>query len=134
MYFGFNYYDVWTEGGRLGYNTSVGDLYGISATQVTSLGILNNWKHLVFVMNAGSYLNNKIYVNGVSQALAQQAATQNASNANFNSGLGSISGWRASADWRYITMNLATFKIYDRELNASEIQSKYTTEKSRYGL
>lgn len=134
MFFGFLLYDVWTSGGGLGFNTSAGDLFGISASQVNALGIVNNWKHLVFVMNTGSYLSNKIYVNGVSQSLTQQAGTQNTSLANFNSGLGVISGWRNDASWRYITMNLATFKIYDKELTTTEIQAKYDSEKSRYGL
>jgi hypothetical protein len=85
-------------------------------------------------MNTGSYLSNKIYVDGVSQSLSQQAGSQNTSLANFNSGLGVISGWRNDTNWRYITMNLATFKIYDKELTAAEIQGKYNSEKSRYGL
>lgn len=134
MFFGFQFYDVWTSGGGLGYNTAAGDLYGISSSQVSALGILNNWKHLVFVMKTGTYLGNKIYVNGASQTLSQLLNSQNASNTNFNAGSGIIGGWYANTSFRTLVMNLASFKIYDKELSAAEIQSKYNAEKSRYGL
>lgn len=134
MYFGFNLYDIWTYGGGIGFNTATSDLYGISASQVSTLGIIGNWKHLVFVMKTDSYLNNKIYVNGVSQSLSQLAASQNTANANFNSGSGLIGGWYANANFRSVIMNLATFKVYDKELTAAQIQERYAAEKSRYGL
>lgn len=134
MYFGFYYYDIWTYGGALGFNTAAGDLYGINASTVSTLGIVGNWKHLVFVMNANSYLSNKIYVNGVLQTLSQVSATQTASNATFNSGSGLLGGWYGNANFRSVNMNLAAFKIYDKEVGGAEILSKYTAEKSRYGL
>lgn len=134
MYFGFNMYDIWTSGGGIGFNTAASDLYGISAAQVSTLGIIGNWKHLVFVMNTDSYLGNKIYVNGVLQSLSQIASSQSSGNANFNSGLGLLGGWYANANFRSVNMNLATFKIYDKEISAGDILSKYNAEKSRYGL
>jgi hypothetical protein len=54
MYFGFGFYNAWTNGGNIGYNTANSDQYGIPNTQVDYLGILGGWRHLVFVMNAGS--------------------------------------------------------------------------------
>lgn len=57
MFFGFNRFDVWSNGGALGYNSAASDQYGLTASQVSSLGLLNNWKHYVFVMNAGDYLS-----------------------------------------------------------------------------
>ena len=134
FYFGFNFYDVWTSGGALGFNTANGDLYGIPASQVSTLGVVGNWKHLVFVMNTNSYLSNKIYVNGVSQSLSQIAAFQTGAYANFNSGSGLMGAWYANSAFRSMNMNLATFKVYDKEISASDILSKYTAEKSRYGL
>ena len=82
MPFGFTGYDVYLSGGNLAYNTGAGDLYGIPAATVTSLGIVGNWKHLVFVMqnntslSVNPYTNNKIYVNGVAQSLSQISNTQ----------------------------------------------------------
>lgn len=133
MIFGWGYYDVWTYAGSLGYNSAVGDVYGISSTTVSNLGIVGNWKHMVFVMKTGSYLNNRIYINGVEQALSQQYASQNTTNITFNSGYGRLNCWRGDLNWR-MPMYMATFKVYDRELTASEVSAKFNGEKSRYGL
>ena len=61
MYFGFNVYDALINNGSVGFNTANSDQYGISSTKVNYLGIQGTWKHLVFVMYAGSKTNNKIY-------------------------------------------------------------------------
>lgn len=131
MYFGFNKYDAWTANGHVGYNTAGGDLYGISSSRVTSLGIEGAWKHLVFVMNATSKTNNKIYVNGVSETIGQQQGAFSSINANFNSGAGRISGWLSDQSW-LINMNLASFKIYNRELSTQEITNNFNSTKQRF--
>jgi hypothetical protein len=131
MYFGFGLYDVWTSGGNIGYNTSGGDQYGINSTQSNNLGITGSWKHFVFVMNAGSKTNNKIYVNGESQSLSQTAGTFGSVNSNFNSGNGRISSWRNDLNWT-MDMNLASFKIYNRELTQQEITNNFNANKSRF--
>lgn len=133
MYFGFNLYDVWTNNGAIGFNTASGDLYGIIPDNVTNLGIIGNWKHLVFVMYSGSKSNNKIYVNGVLQSLTQVNNTFNNNNANFNNGLGKINGWRANDGYR-LTQNLSVFKIYRNELSSQQILNLFNLEKSRFGL
>lgn len=131
MYFGFNYYDVWTENGNIGYNTSAGDQYGISYARANTLGIEGAWKHFVFVMNAGAKTNNKIYVNGVSETMAQQQGAFGTANANFNSGAGRISGWRGDASWK-MNMNVASFKVYNRELTQAEITNNFNSTKQRF--
>jgi hypothetical protein len=133
MYMGWNLYDVWTVNGGIGFNTSNSDLYGINSTQVNNLGVVGNWKHLVFVMNKSDYTLNKIYVNGVMQTLAQQAASQLSAQANFNGGLGRIACWRANTSY-IIKMYLSTFAIYANELTGTAIQQRFTDTKSRYGL
>ena len=50
MPFGFNNYTIWTGGGgggTLGFNTAGGDSHGLTSTQVTNLGLLNQWKHYI---------------------------------------------------------------------------------------
>ena len=130
MFFGFSLYDVWTSGGNIGYNTANGDQYGISSTQADYLGITGGWRHLVFVMNASSKTNNKIYVNGESQTMSQFGSFGTA-NAVFNSGAGRISGWRNDASWK-MNMNLANFKVYNRELTQQEITNNFNTSKTRF--
>lgn len=121
MFFGWSNYDVWCGGGHLGYNTGNGDVYGISSTQVSTLGLVNNWKHYVFEMRDNvSYTNNKIYVNGVQQTLSQQQSTENPGGRSFNSGNGRIALWLASAGYE-MPMNLRSFRVYNKALSTSEI-------------
>lgn len=131
MYFGFNLYDVWTSNGNIGYNTSTGDQFGIPSSRVDNLGIEGNWRHLVFIMNAGSKTNNKIYVNGEIQPMSQIQNSFNNANATFNSGMGRISGWRFNSDWR-MNMNLSNFKVYNRELTQQEINNNFNTYRSKF--
>ena len=131
MYFGFNMYDAWTYQGGIGYNTGAGDLYGITSTKVNELGVEGAWKHLVFVMYAGSKTNNKIYVNGINETLSQIQGTFNATNSNFNSGAGRISSWRNDFNW-YMNLNVASFKIYNRELSQQEITNNFNASRQRF--
>lgn len=131
MYFGFNLYDAWTANGNMGYNTASGDHYGFLSSKVDYLGIEGSWRHLVFVMYAGSKTNNKIYVNGESQTLSQIQGTFSTVNSNYNSGLGRISSWLNDQNW-LINMNLASFKIYNRELTAQEITNNFNATSTRF--
>ena len=132
MPFGFDRYDVWANSGRLGFNTAASDIYGLSSTQVTNLGLLNQWKHYIFEMRSDvSYSNNKIYINGQIQSLSQVAGTENASLRNFNSGNGRISSWLFSSVFN-ISMDLAQFQVYNRALTDAEIFQNYHATKGRY--
>ncbi len=134
MPFGFDRYDVWANSGRIGFNTAASDIYGLTSTQVTNLGLLSQWKHYIFEMRTDvSYSNNKIYINGQNQSLSQVAGTENASLRNFNSGNGRISSWLFS-DVFFIAMDLAQFRTYDRALTAQEVLQNFNATKKRYGL
>ena len=131
MFFGWNIHDVWTSGGTLGFNTGQGDVYGISAARINQLNLRDRWAHYVFVMNVGDYRQNKIYVNGVSQALSQQFSNQFTPYTNFNSGNGRIGGWRLDNNYQQV-MDLGIFKIYNRELTQAEITTNYNEDLARF--
>jgi len=134
MFFGWFAYDVWANGGIIGFNTSVNDIYGMSSTTVANLGILNNWKHYVFEMRSDvSYTNNKIYINAENQILSQQRGSESAGSRNFNNGLGRIGSWRINANF-FMPMNCASFKVYNRALTASEVLQNYNAIRTRFGL
>ena len=135
MPFGFLGYDVFAYQGALGFNTTIGDLYGLTSTQVTNLNLLNQWKHYIFEMRSDVvYTNNKIYVNGEMQTLSQVfGGGESSSYRTFNNGSGKISGWLLSNDW-YQPMDLSQFKIYNRALTQQEIKQNYNATKKRYGL
>jgi hypothetical protein len=137
MFFGWDRYDVWCNGGNIGFNTAASDLYGISSSSVSSLGLVNNWKHYVFEMRSDvSYTNNKIYINGTSQTLSQQVGTENASVRNFNNGNGRIAFWRngSGAGVFNMPMECAVFKVYNRALTQNEINQNFNATKSRFGI
>jgi hypothetical protein len=133
MPFGFNRYDVYVYSGAIGYNTATAnDIYGLTSTQVTNLGLLNQWKHYVFEMRSDvPYTNNKIYINGEIQTLSQISGTEGSSNRNFNNGLGKISGW-LNDDYYIQSMDLSQFKVYNKALSAQEIKQNYNATKKRY--
>lgn len=133
MIFGWYAYDVYVTG-SFGYNTGNSDLYGLTSSQVTSLGLENNWKHYIFEMRSNaSYTNNKIYVNSVNQSLSQIIGSESSLNRNFNNGNGRISGWRAGSGFT-MPMDLSLFRVYNRSLSQSEINQNYNAIKSRFGL
>jgi hypothetical protein len=135
MFFGWNAYDVWCDNGNLGYNTNNGDVYGISAATVSSLGLVDNWKQYIFEMRSDvSYSNNKIYVNGVSQTLSQQGGSENSGNRNFNSGNGVFPGYRASLGSYLMSYQVGSFRVYNRALSAAEITQNFNAQRNRFGL
>jgi hypothetical protein len=134
MFFGWDLHSVWCGSGHLGYNTASSDVYGISSTTVTNLGLVNNWKHYVFEMRSDvSYVNNKIYVNTNSQSLSQQAGSEDSINRNFNSGNGRIAVWRANTSYA-MPMNCAVFKVYNRALTTTEMQQNFQALRRRFGV
>lgn len=139
MPFGFTNYDVYTSSSAIGFNTAASDVYGLTSTQTTNLGILNNWRHFCFVMfnnvSSGSlpYTNNKIYVNGTSYPLTQITGTQSASTRSFTDGLVRLSGWRSDTQYK-MPMDLAIFKIYNKQLTDTEIQQNFNACRGRFGL
>jgi hypothetical protein len=132
MPFGFYAYDVFAYQGALGFNTAVGDIYGLTSTQVTNLSLLNQWKHYIFEMRSDvTYTNNKIYVNGEIQTLSQVLASENSSNRTFNSGSGKVSGWIQNGSWNQ-PMDIALFRVYNRALSQTEITNNYNALSKRF--
>jgi hypothetical protein len=71
-------------------------------------------------------------VNGVNQTSLSQVYTGfNSVNANFNSGAGRISSWRNDFNW-LMNLNVASFKIYNRELSQQEITNNFNASKQRF--
>lgn len=133
--FGFLQYAVYlSSSNQMGFNTGNGDIYGISAATFSNLGIGNNWKQLVFVMNSDvSYSNNKMYVNGSGQILSQQLSTEQSANRTFNGGSGRIGCWKSNTT--YCTpMQCSIFRIYNRELSKEEITNNFDATRARYSI
>lgn len=134
MFFGWYAYDVYCAIGHIGYNTGNGDVYGISSSTASSLGLVGSWKHYVFEMRSDvSYTNNKIYINCVSQTLSQQLSSEIAGYRTFNNGVGRIAGWRNDTNYS-IPMTLGAFNVYNRALTQAEITQNFNALRGRFGV
>ena len=134
MFIGFNGYDVWTSGGRLGFNTAASDIWGISSTIVTQLGLIGtgdqNWHHYVFVFS-NQVGNNKIYIDGILQTLSQQQGTTNLTSIRSFSSTFRLSGWPNSTDY-IINGDYSYVRAYNRELSQQEILQNYHAGLQRF--
>lgn len=102
-----------------GFNTGNGDVYGTSTGPQAG-----SWAHVVACCYSGDYLQNKIYVNGVSKSMSQLIGSPQIADAHLTAdalvwfdlpgGGYSIPGW-----------DMAELAIYDGELSASRIQAHY---------
>ncbi|MCW2924566.1 MAG: hypothetical protein JWM98_1970 [Thermoleophilia bacterium] len=69
--FSFYQYSIWNDGsGNFGFNSNNSDLYGITGPSVTAMQ--SRWVHVVAVMKNGDYTGNQLWIDGVSQTLAQR--------------------------------------------------------------
>jgi hypothetical protein len=135
MITGFAGYDLWTNGGGLGYNTFASDQYGLTSAQVTSLGLQGNWKHYVLVWNSGTYLTNQIWINGINQSLSQIAGTVATGNCVFgNPPYLQISGHYSGGTGYLNAMSVGLFRVYNRQLSPAEIQDNFSSKRATYGV
>jgi hypothetical protein len=130
MFLGMSLYDVWTAGNCLGYNNANGNVVGIDAATVTSLGLLGNWKHYTFVMNSSGLLStNKIYINGVSVGTLTPVVGSDGAIPGFNTTL-------RLCDWLEggynSNLQFSNLMVYNRELTPSEILKNYYAGLQRF--
>ncbi len=132
MFLGFTTYNVYTAGGRLGYNNGQSNVIGIDASAVSSLGLIGSYNHYVFIMNSsGNLTTNKIYINGEDQGTLTALVGSDGTCRAFTNTM-RINSWNNggySAD-----NDNAFFRVYNRELTDTEIAQNYNSQKSRFGL
>jgi len=150
--FGWNIYSMtfrlFGAGGNLrylGFDTAINDQYGIDTATLATLGLENNWKHYCFVFVNGNSSqgnlpkeNQKIYINSVNQPLSQVAGTDSANNRLFSftsTSDAQFPGIRfgSGAD-RLVNMDVASIKIYNRELTQAEITQNFNAHKGRFDI
>jgi hypothetical protein len=127
-------YDIWFFNNIYGINNGSSLQYGFSGANSI---FLNNWVHSVVYFPfdwAGSYLDAKIWINGVPQSLSILAGslanrTLNASETIYIGG-----GYTGGADTFNWNGRISQTRIYARELTTPEVQQNYLAQKSRFGL
>ena len=123
----------------LGFTSGTNDIYGIDT--VTELGLISNWKHYCFVMvntatTALTISDQKIYINSQSQVLSQQVGTTSDTRFSFTSD--SLLGFPGRAyingGLLLINMDVALFKVYNRELTQAEVTQNFNAHKGRFNI
>jgi len=116
---GWNGYDLWLTGGAFGFNTNSSDVFGIAST-----GLANGWHHVMAVFTNGSVTANRLYLDGVAQALSQRINTPNLGNAVVATSL-RIGGYGASTSFRF-SGRLDEVRVYNGGATASTAATLYT--------
>jgi hypothetical protein len=123
--------DWYISAGAMGYNSYGGDTYGFSPTQITNLGLRNNWRLITMTYTQNSPVsNNKVYVNGIEQSTSQQAGTTNSMG--FGNSINFASAFN-NASYN-LSATIGNISIYNRALTAAEVLQNYNALKGRYGL
>jgi uncharacterized repeat protein (TIGR02543 family) len=120
-------YNIYHQGGKLGFNTFASELYGINSSTHEQ-----KWRHLVFVMSTGAVTTQKIYVNGVLQTLSYQLGSAMGTRAFNSSGSFVAMDNPYSANTWNAKGNLGLLRVYKGELIASQAASLYDATKSTY--
>ena len=132
-------YGIWILNGNMGINTGRGDARGLYSSELTNLGVSmsdgSNFNHYAFVFTDDPY-DAKMYINGVDRT-TQTFVAGSAHNSPAATDISTKSDWRI-ADWanggQNSNINVAEFKLYDRELSAREVAYNYGVAKSRKGV
>ena len=116
MPLGFGAHDLWLQGGSFGFNTFNSDIYGIA-----SAGLAGGWHHVAAVFTNGNVAANKLWVDGVPQALTQRSTSPNNANAVVSSHM------RLSGVWGYggyqFSGMLDGVRVYTGLLTQSQIDA-----------
>jgi hypothetical protein len=148
--FGWNTYCIqarYNNGELLyfGFTTNTNDIYGFANPTLSSLNLINNWKHYSFIMGdfttySVPQASQKIYINGVLQSpLSTQTGTpETTSFRNFSNDVTSNSrfpGNRFTGGQNLLTnMDVALIKIYNRELSQTEVTQNFNAHKGRFNI
>ncbi len=106
------------SGGSFGFTTQNGDVFGIP-----SAGLANKWQHVIAEFVNGGVATDKLYVNGVPQALGQRAGSPVLANAAVASTL-RIGGLTGNAGLRFLGQ-LDEVKLFNRALTAVEASAEF---------
>lgn len=132
MFMGFTTYDIYNREGHLGFNTGTADIYGVTSTRVTELGLVGYWKHYIFVFST-QVQNNEIWVNGTKETLGQALGATNLTSTRSFSSQVNIGTWPNGN--QYVPyLDVSTFKIYNKKLSSTEIHQNFNAMRGRYGI
>lgn len=130
MFLGFSSYDIWTNGGKLGFNNGASNIVGISSSQVTNLGLIGNWHHYAFVMDAARSMQtyNKLFIDGIKYDITNVLANDGAGRQFTNKltlGSWNNGGFNGNVSFKDLS-------VYNKELLEPNIKKIYNQKRSIY--
>lgn len=114
MIIGFDSYDLFLSGGRLGFNSSNSDVYGMFSS-----GLANSWHHVVAEFTNGQVTSNRIYINAEEQILTQLKGSP-LNNKAYVSNSVRIGGWNANNSYKFHGL-IDEVRFYNGALSSSQI-------------
>ncbi|WP_448506140.1 DUF6701 domain-containing protein [Immundisolibacter sp.] len=118
MPIGWNVHDLWLVSGFFGFNTGNSDVYGIN-----SAGLAGSWHHVAAVFTNGNVGANKLYIDGVAQALSQKLSTPN-NGAAYAFPTLRVGGWLANTGYRFRS-RVDEVKVFNGELPLAQVVADY---------
>ncbi len=128
------FYNIAYYNNRLGFQTNNIDLRGLTSTD--SSDILDKWTHLAFVMVESAPIDNLIYINGQAVPFGIDWINEGSvstGNAIFHSGKAIIGG-NYQSNFYNVKADISLVRVYNRQLNHSEIQMNYDSRKRKYDI
>ncbi len=119
---GFLTYDLYIQGGYIGFNTGQGDIYGTS-----SAGLANGWHFITAVFHNGDATQSQLYIDGVKQTLSQSFGTTNTNREVTTEAR--ISSWVNDNNYGF-QGSLDEVAFYNRALTQSEVTTLYNARSS----
>jgi hypothetical protein len=105
---------------RVGFNTGQSDIYGNVYTKKSV------WNHYTLVYNKSDLTYNKLYINGVPMSMSKLGDYPNAANVMFGNTL-YLNGWGSNTNYRNTSTDIASVKVWNRELGIGEVNELYNS-------
>ena len=119
-------YDIWFQGGCLGFNTGSSEVFGFNNT-----ANLDTYRTYTFVMSTtqDNTTKQKIFVDGVQQSLSFCfGSTVSQATKSFGSSPSSYTIGRFGSNAFFGTFNLRTFKLWTTDLTVAQIQESNSAQ------
>lgn len=115
MPIGFYSYDLWFTDGTFGFNTGVGDIYGISNTKF----LIGTTHTITAIFTQGNVTSNQLYIDGVQQTLSQVLGKPNNAVADITKEL-NIGPWDINSGYGF-QGTMDNIQLHNRALSTAEI-------------
>ncbi len=116
MPIGWQVYDLYFSSNSFGFNSGVGDIYGIPST-----GLANGWHHVSAEFTNGNMYGNRLVIDGVEQRLTQRLSRPNNSRTYVGSEL-RVGGWIINGGYKF-SGGIDEVRVHNGALSVAEVRA-----------